>query len=154
MASAPGQGFRKFKVIFLALKPDGSLPRVLLSTCAIVSLALGLFQDFGMTLHQGEPPVDWVEGVTILVAVLIVVGVGSVNDWQKEKQFEALNEKREDRFVKALRDGREQLIHVHNVLVGDIVLLEPGDVIPCDESGATGESDTEAFLPRMHRTQG
>ena len=131
MASAPGQGFRKFKVIFLALKPDGSLPRVLLSTCAIVSLALGLFQDFGMTLHQGEPPVDWVEGVTILVAVLIVVGVGSVNDWQKEKQFEALNEKREDRFVKALRNGREQLIHVHNVVVGDIVLLEPGDVIPC-----------------------
>ena len=84
MASAPGQGFSKFKVIFLALKPDGSLPRVLLSTCAIVSLALGLFQDFGMTLPQGEPPVDWVEGVTIFVAVLIVVGVGSVRLAKRE----------------------------------------------------------------------
>ena len=92
-------------------------------------------------------------GRHIIVAVLIVVGVGSINDWQKEKQFEALNEKREDRFVKVLRDGREQLIYVHNVVVGDIVLLEPGDVIPCDgvflsghnvrcdESSATGESD-------------
>jgi Ca2+-transporting ATPase len=118
-----------------------------------VSLALGLFQDFGTTRPQGEPPVDWVEGVTIIVAILIVVCVGSLNDWQKEKQFEALNEKREDRFVKVLRDGREQLIHVHNVVVGDIVLLEPGNVIPCDgvflsghnvrcdESSATGESD-------------
>ena len=125
-----------------------------MSICAVISLALGLFQDFGTTRPEGEPPVDWVEGVTILVAVLIVVGVGSVNDWQKEKQFEALNDKREDRFVKVLRDGREQLIHVHNVVVGDIVLLEPGDVIPCDgvflsghnvrcdESSATGESDT------------
>jgi Ca2+-transporting ATPase len=124
-----------------------------LSICAVVSLALGLFQDFGTTRPEGDPPVDWVEGVTILVAVLIVVGVGSINDWQKEKQFEALNEKREDRFIKVLRDGREQLIHVHNVVVGDIVLLEPGDVIPCDgvflsghnvrcdESSATGESD-------------
>jgi P-type Ca2+ transporter type 2C len=125
----------------------------LLSICAVVSLALGLFQDFGTTRPEGEPPVDWVEGVTIIVAVLIVVGVGSVNDWQKEKQFESLNEKREDRFIKVLRDGREQLVHVHNVVVGDIVLLEPGDVIPCDgvflsghnvrcdESSATGESD-------------
>jgi P-type Ca2+ transporter type 2C len=124
-----------------------------LSICAVVSLALGLFQDFGTTRPEGEPPVDWVEGVTIIVAVLIVVGVGSVNDWQKEKQFESLNEKREDRFIKVLRDGREQLVHVHNVVVGDIVLLEPGDVIPCDgvflsghnvrcdESSATGESD-------------
>jgi P-type Ca2+ transporter type 2C len=77
----------------------------------------------------------------------------SLNDWQKEKQFEALNEKREDHLVKVLCDGREQLVHVHNVVVGDIVLLEPGDVIPCDgvslsghnvrydESSATGESD-------------
>ena len=124
-----------------------------MSICAVVSLALGLFQDFGTTRPEGEPPVDWVEGVTIIVAVLIVVGVGSVNDWQKEKQFESLNEKREDRFIKVLRDGREQLVHVHNVVVGDIVLLEPGDVIPCDgvflsghnvrcdESSATGESD-------------
>jgi Ca2+-transporting ATPase len=119
----------------------------------VISLALGLFQDFGTKRPDGDPPVDWVEGVAIIVAVLIVVGVGSLNDWQKEKQFEALNEKREERFIKVIRDGREQLIPVHDVVVGDVVLLEPGDVIPCDgvflsghnvrcdESSATGESD-------------
>ena len=124
-----------------------------MSICAVVSLALGLFQDFGTTRPDGDPPVDWVEGVAIIVAVLIVVGVGSLNDWQKEKQFEGLNEKREERSVKVVRDGREQLIHVHDVVVGDVVLLEPGEVIPCDgvflsghnvrcdESSATGESD-------------
>jgi Ca2+-transporting ATPase len=97
--------------------------------------------------------VDWVEGVTILVAVAIVVVVGSVNDWQKEKQFKVLNEKREDRLVKVFRDGKEQMIHVQNVVVGDVVLFEPGEILPCDgiflsghnvrcdESGATGESD-------------
>ena len=124
-----------------------------MSICAVVSLALGLFQDFGTTRPDGNPPVDWVEGVAIIVAVLIVVGVGSLNDWQKEKQFEGLSEKREERFVKVVRDSREQLIHVHDVVVGDLVLLEPGEVIPCDgvflsghnvrcdESSATGESD-------------
>jgi Ca2+-transporting ATPase len=141
------------------LKPDGRLPQVLLSVCAVVSLALGLFQDFGTTRPDGDPPVDWVEGVTIIVAVLIVVGVGSLNDWQKEKQFESLNEKREERSVKVIRNGREHLIDVHDVVVGDVVLLEPGEVIPCDgvflsghnvrcdESSATGESDAIKKLP-------
>ena len=47
-------------------------------------LSLGLYQNFGQTRLEGESPVDWVEGVVILVAVLIVVSVGSLNDWQSE----------------------------------------------------------------------
>ena len=40
---------------------------------AVVSLALGLFQDFGMPRPAGEPPVDWVKGVAIMAAIFIVV---------------------------------------------------------------------------------
>ncbi len=93
------------QLMWLALK-DKVL--VLLSIAAVVSLALGLFQDFGTPVSDRqfscgegktctEPPVDWVEGVAIMVAVVIVVGVGSVNDWQKERQFKALNDRKEDR---------------------------------------------------------
>ncbi|KAG1747134.1 Ca-transporting ATPase [Suillus paluster] len=126
---------------------------VLLSIAAVVSLALGLFQDFGTTLPAGEPPVDWVEGVAIMIAVLIVVVVGSLNDWQKERQFKVLNEKKEERGVKVIRNGVERLIDVKQVVVGDVALLEPGEIVPCDgiflsghnvkcdESAATGESD-------------
>ena len=101
------------------------LIQVLLTIAAVVSLALGLFQDFGTkraTFSCGggqtctEPPVDWVEGVAIMVAVVIVVVVGSLNDWQKERQFKKLNEKKEDRTVKVIRDGAEKVI---NVKVGD-----------------------------------
>jgi P-type Ca2+ transporter type 2C len=48
----------------------------------VVSLALGLFQDFGtppeqVTCENGSagctlPRVDWVEGVAIIVAIIIV----------------------------------------------------------------------------------
>ncbi|TFY80381.1 hypothetical protein EWM64_g3629 [Hericium alpestre] len=137
-------------LMWLALK-DKVL--VLLSIAAVVSLALGFFQDFGTPRPAGEPPVDWVEGVAIIIAILIVVMVGSLNDWQKERQFKVLNEKKEERTVKVIRDGIEHLIDVRDVVVGDVALLEPGEVIPCDgvflsghnvrcdESGATGESD-------------
>ena len=93
------------------------------------------------------------EGVAIIVAILIVVLVGSINDWQKELQFQKLNTKKEDREVKVIRSGKEELISVHDLLVGDLMLLEPGDVVAadgilisghnvkCDESAATGESD-------------
>lgn len=79
--------------------------------------------------------------------------VGSLNDWQKERQFRVLNDKKEERGVKVVRHGIETVIDVKELLVGDIALLEPGEIIPCDgifitghnvkcdESGATGESD-------------
>ena len=52
------------------------------------------------TLGNRIPGVKWVEGVAIIVAILLVVLVGSVNDYQKEKQFRKLNAKKEDRVVK------------------------------------------------------
>ena len=79
--------------------------------------------------------------------------VGSLNDRQKEKQFRILNDKKEERGVKVIRCGVERVIDVKELPVGDVALLEPGEIIPCDsifisghnvkcdESSATGESN-------------
>ncbi|WFD18409.1 P-type Ca(2+) transporter [Malassezia caprae] len=139
---------------------------VLLIVAAIVSLSLGLYIDFSpppeYTPCLDPPPgmdqciapkVNWVEGVAVLVAVAIVDLVGSLNDWQKERQFRSLDSKKEARNIKVLREGKQCLVDVHDVVVGDIVTVEPGEVIAfdgvmlrshnvkCDESSATGESD-------------
>jgi Ca2+-transporting ATPase len=55
------------------------LIQVLLSIAAVVSLALGVFQDVGPAQVPGEPKVDWVEGVAIMVAILIVVSLLSLS---------------------------------------------------------------------------
>lgn len=126
---------------------------ILLSIAAAVSLAIGLFQTFGGQHKKDEPAVEWVEGVAIIVAILIVVIVGSLNDFQKERQFAKLNKKKQDRLVKVVRSGKTMELSVYDILVGDVLYLEPGDMIPvdgiliegfnvkCDESQATGESD-------------
>ncbi|RHZ69214.1 hypothetical protein Glove_287g31 [Diversispora epigaea] len=130
---------------------------ILLTIAAVISLSLGLYEDFGIKHESGHendrPKVRWVEGVAIIVAIIIVVLVSSLNDWQKQRQFQKLNTKKEDRNVKVIRDGKESLLSVHEVLVGDILKLEPGDIVStdgvlvdahnlkCDESAATGESD-------------
>ena len=126
---------------------------IILTIAAVVSLALGIYQTVQPDPTEQGAHVEWVEGVAIVVAILIVVVVGALNDFQKERQFVKLNKKKEERFVKVIRSGKSQEISVHDVLVGDVMHLEPGDLVPvdgifidghnvrCDESSATGESD-------------
>ena len=124
---------------------------ILLSVAAVISLALGIYQSVAAT--GDEARIQWVEGVAIMVAIVVVVIVGAANDWRKERQFVKLNKKKEDRKVKVVRSGKSVEISVYDVLVGDVLHLEPGDMVPadgifieghnlkCDESSATGESD-------------
>lgn len=126
---------------------------ILLSIAAVISLGVGLYQTFGTKHNDENPAVEWIEGVAIIIAVLIVVFVGSLNDYQKERQFAKLNRKKQDRIVKAVRSGKTVEISVFDILAGDVLHIEPGDLVPvdgvliegfnikCDESSATGESD-------------
>ncbi|EPY53190.1 vacuolar calcium transporting P-type ATPase P2 type [Schizosaccharomyces cryophilus OY26] len=132
---------------------------ILLSIAAVISLALGLYQTFGQPPNidpitgKPEPRVEWVEGVAIIVAIVIVVTVGGVNDWQKELQFKKLNAKVSNFDVQVLRDGAVQSTSVFKVLTGDILFVEAGNVVPVDgvliesnnlvldESAMTGETD-------------
>ena len=41
-------------------------------------------------LEEEENHADWIEGLAILLAVVIVVLVTAFNDWSKEKQFRGL----------------------------------------------------------------
>ncbi|XWW98802.1 hypothetical protein V2A60_006805 [Cordyceps javanica] len=126
---------------------------ILLSIAAVISLGVGLYQTFGQEHDPGEAPVEWVEGVAIIVAIAIVVIVGSLNDYSKERQFAKLNKKKQDRLIKVVRAGKTTEISVFDVMAGEVIHLEPGDLVPvdgvliegfdikCDESQTTGESD-------------
>lgn len=149
-----------FRLCFEAMK-DKVL--ILLTVAAVVSLALGLYETFGEgPIYDDEnrplPKVDWVEGVAIIVAVIIVVVVGAANDYQKERQFAKLNAKKEDRDVIVIREGSQKMVSIYDLVVGDVINLATGDVIPadsvlvsgeveCDESALTGESDTIVKAP-------
>ncbi|KAF8430389.1 E1-E2 ATPase-domain-containing protein [Tirmania nivea] len=128
---------------------------LVLTGAAVISLALGIYETVSAKQHDptGLTPIDWVEGVAIVVAIVIVVVVSAGNDWQKERQFSKLNAKKEDRHIQVVRSGKTQDISVYDLLVGDVVCINQGDLIPadgiiiesnevkCDESSATGESD-------------
>lgn len=96
-----------------------------LSGAALISLGIGIYTDIkdGTLSH-------WIEGAAIMVAVVLVVLVNAVNDYQKDRQFRALSARNEDRQVRVVRAGTKVQVSIYDVCVGDVILLDPGVDIP------------------------
>lgn len=68
-----------------------------------------------------------------MVAVFVSAIVQAATDYQKERQFQELNQVADSRKKVTLRRNGELLeIHQDDVLVGDVVSLSEGMEIPAD----------------------
>lgn len=129
---------------------------IILQVAAVVSLALSFYKPPKKEGEEEEEEhsVDWIEGVAILVAVVIVVLVTAFNDWSKEKQFRGLQDRIEgEQTFSVIRSNATSQVQVGEIVVGDVILVKYGDLLPADgvimqsndlkidESSLTGESD-------------
>ncbi|EFA79806.1 hypothetical protein PPL_06625 [Heterostelium album PN500] len=146
----------RIRIIILDALKDHIL--ILLIIAAVISIVLG-----AIPYTSDDPETGWIDGVAILVAVIIVVVVTSTNDFKNQARFRELNEKTSDKQIKAIRSGEQCQISIFDVRVGDVLLLDTGDIlcadgvfieghsITCDESSITGESDP---IKKGHYTEG
>lgn len=74
------------------------------------------------------------EGISIIIAAMILIAITSVADWVKDKRFVSLQGLIKDENVAVIRGkfGNTQSVSVWDLVVGDVVLLETGANIPCD----------------------
>jgi Ca2+-transporting ATPase len=93
---------------------------------ALFALAVGLV---GLSAGLGHPSY---EGLAVLVAVALATGVAFVSEHRSDREFEALNARKDAARVKVLRDAAVGTVGLEEVVVGDHVLLEAGDEIPAD----------------------
>lgn len=96
----------------------------ILCVSAVVSLVLGIATE---GIKEG-----WLEGASILMAVIIIVTVTSANNYIKEKQFQKLNAIASAKSVNVYRGGELMNISVYDLVVGDIVELETGEILSVD----------------------
>lgn len=118
----PSPPHRSFFQMFWSAFEDSTI--IILVLAATISLVLGVT----LSTHDNE----WIEGVAIFIAVIIVALVTSINEYQKEKQFRALNDVKNDKKVKVVRGGLESEVSIYDLMVGDVVNLNTGDGIPAD----------------------
>lgn len=121
----------------------------ILMAAAIISIIVEM-----LAAEDGdERKVAWIEGFAILIAVFVCSMVTATNNYQKERQFQKLNQEAEDRkLMNIKRNGQLMVINIEQVMVGDIVILSEGQEIPADgfvleanelttdESAMTGET--------------
>lgn len=107
-------------------------PIPILVGAAILSIALAVF-------FKHEFPV---EGVAILAAVALAVGVGFINEYKSGVEFEKLKMSRLDLQITVIRDGKAQIVSVKDIVVGDVIQLQTGNKIPADCFLLDGDSMT------------
>ena len=110
---------------------------VILIIAAIISAVIGEFHD----------------AIGIVCAIAIGIAIGMITEGRSKKAAEALSKLTENIEVKVLRDGEVELVSKSELVPGDIVFIETGDMIPADgrliksinlkvrEDMLTGESD-------------
>lgn len=101
---------------------------------------------------------NFMETIGIFVAVFLATTVGFYFERDAAKKFNLLTALSEEQPVKVRRNGKVMEIPRHDVVVGDVVLVEVGDEMPADgelivcndlqlnESTLTGEPVTEKSL--------
>ena len=101
---------------------------------------------------------NFMETIGIFVAVFLATTVGFYFERDAAKKFNLLTALSEEQPVKVRRNGKVMEIPRHDVVVGDVVLVEVGDEVPADgelivcndlqinESALTGEPVTEKSL--------
>ena len=118
----------------------------ILLVAAFVSLILAFIEQ------------NFMETIGIFVAVFLATTVGFYFERDAAKKFNVLTALSEEQPVKVRRKGKVMQIPRHDIVVGDVVLIEVGDGVPADgelltctdlqinESTLTGEPITEKNL--------
>lgn len=136
---------------------------------------LGQFQDlmvlillaaaavsFGVSWVRGDG--EYVDSLIILAIVVVNAVIGTVQERRADKAIEALK-KLSSPHAQVLREGKRQRVESWELVPGDIVILQAGDLVPADlrllrsvelkteESALTGESlpaakDAQAHCPQ------
>ena len=130
---------------------------IILICCSIFEIGISLFYIYG---QEEKDNMDWIDGTSIIIAVFVVVSVGSVTNYKKEMKFHTLNDvQNEQTKYNVIRKGQPYPLTSDQILVGDLIKINYGDILPADmilvegngikidESSLTGESNAVTKKP-------
>ena len=96
--------------------------KILLIVLAVKTVFL--FQNF-----------DWFETLGIVIAITLASIISTLSEYGSEKAFQKMQEESSKVKCNVIRDGGLVSVDLEDIVVGDIVKLSTGDLIPADEIG-------------------
>ena len=116
----------------------------------IIILIIASIVSAGVSYFQGEN--DYIDSIIILVIVILNSIMGVIQEVKAEKAIEALKQMTPPK-AKVIREGKTEDINAKELVPGDMVILEAGNIVPADcrliecfnlkveESSLTGETE-------------
>ncbi len=83
--------------------------------------------------------VDWFECAGIFVSVLIATLVSALSEYKNEETFRRISEEASRIKCKVYREGRLVEAGIDDLVCGDFVLLQAGDLVPADGRVVSGK---------------
>ena len=109
----------------------------ILCVCAVLALTIGV--------STGE----WLEGVAILCAIAVVASVGVRNQMKAQRDYSALDAQAAAATARVVRNGQIAEVDVTELVVGDVLEVNTGDVLTADAYFGRG---TELLVDEKHIT--
>ena len=109
----------------------------ILCVCAALALVVGV--------TNGE----WVEGVAILCAIVVVASVGVRNQLKAQRDYSALDAQAQATTARVIRNGAVHELSASDLVVGDVLEVNTGDVFPADALHGRGN---EILVDEKHIT--
>ena len=123
---------------------------IILIISSFIEISISIFNIF-----KGEKNIDYLDGISIIIAIVVVVMVGSITNYKKEMKFHSLNDfEKKNAKYNVIRNSMNQYVISDELLVGDLVKVNYGEILPADmiliegnglkidESSLTGESNS------------
>ena len=85
----------------------------------------------------------WYEGLGIAIAVVMATLIASWSEYSNENEFQRLLEEASKVKVKVFRNNTLTEIPIDELVVNDLLLLQPGDTVPADGYLLTGYVDLQ-----------
>ncbi len=130
---------------------------IILIFCSIFEIGISIYY---ITSKVEPDNTDWIDGCSIIVAIIVVVSVGSITNYRKEMKFHDLNDIQSGQTkYDIIRNGVPTKIIADDILVGDLMKINYGEILPADmlmiegngikidESALTGESNAMSKKP-------
>jgi len=130
---------------------------IILIFCSIFEIGISVYYR----VSGNEPDnKDFIDGISIIIAIIVVVSVGSITNYKKEMKFHDLNNVQNGTTTyDVIRNGTPMKLISDDILVGDLIKINYGEILPADmlmiegngikidESSLTGESNAMSKKP-------
>ena len=118
---------QKRRTIISLIIESFSDPIIKILLIALLIKVLFMFQDF-----------NWYETLGILIAIFLSTFISTLSEYGSESAFKKLQDENKDIKYQVYRNNYLREISMSELVVGDVYLIESGDIIPADSTIISG----------------